>query len=76
MQQNRWFSDIANPLNNVVAGSGTLYNNEVNVTATIPDGTKFKIVDIHEGIVEAVGEGIDLYQEEQKKDLRRRYRGG
>jgi hypothetical protein len=59
----------------VVAGGGMLYNSPISVTAKIPDGTKFRIIDLQDGVLEAVGEGVDYYDYENKRDLRKKYRG-
>jgi hypothetical protein len=76
MQQNRWFSALARPLSAMVAGSRKLgYNDRAPVEAIIPNGTQFKIVDLHEGIVETIGESIDVYDENKNRNLRRQYRG-
>jgi len=73
LQQNRWFSDLAQPLAKVAAGAGSIYN-KVDVTATIPTGTKFKIINLREGMIETVGEGVDYYDQTKRRDLRSRYR--
>jgi len=76
-QQNRWFTALARPLASLLSGAGEMSYTERDrkVTAVIPNGTQFKIIDLHNGIVEAVGEGFDLYDENKAKDLRKVYRG-